>query len=141
MRAEKRYRDMTAREIHEVLADDVTRPELMATPGAVEILVEQAEMFDPELGDDEKEAIREIMGEYLAEHFGDRLRWVVEEKLGVTQREAAEWVGVDRCLFNRWICEPSKKPHLKNIVRCAKVLGVSKCWLIFGEGEPEGGEG
>lgn len=72
--------------------------------------------------------------------LGARIRWAVEERLGVTQAEAARRLGVKRPQLSRWIHQPGRPPNEASLRRIAELTGVSAAWLRYGVGEPDGAE-
>ncbi len=68
--------------------------------------------------------------------FAGRLRWTLEQCLGVTQSEVARRAGVSRQILNRWASDPTLNPEAASIEKLAAATGVSCAWLHYGEGDP-----
>jgi transcriptional regulator with XRE-family HTH domain len=71
--------------------------------------------------------------------FGKRLR---EQRLrkGLTQGDLAEKAGVHLVTICRWEKDVQVMSNVAAAAKAAKALGVSKAWLVYGEGEPPEGE-
>lgn len=72
--------------------------------------------------------------------LGARLRWAIEERLGITQAEAARRLGIKRPQLSRWLNQPSRPPSEASLARLAELTGVSAAWLRYGVGDPDGAE-
>lgn len=72
---------------------------------------------------------------------GERIRWMIEEGLGITHAEFARRLGVKPPQLSRWINRPDQAPGEAYLERMAELGGVSVPWLRYGVGEPgDGGE-
>jgi transcriptional regulator with XRE-family HTH domain len=64
--------------------------------------------------------------------FASRLR-SAREASGLTQQAACEAMGVSPTQMSNWERGKSS-PHLEDLARVARFLGVSAHWMLFGEG-------
>lgn len=71
---------------------------------------------------------------------GERIRWTIEERLGVTHAEFARRLGVKRPQLSRWINRPDLPPSEASLERIAELAGVPLAWLRYGVGSPDGAE-
>lgn len=69
---------------------------------------------------------------------GARIRWAIEERLGLTQAEAARRLGIKSPQLSRWLNQPSRPPSEASLRRIEELTGVSAAWLRYGLGSPEG---
>ena len=67
---------------------------------------------------------------------GERIRWTIEEHLGITHTEFARRLGIKRPQLSRWINRPEFPPNEASLERVAKLGNVSIAWLRYGAGEP-----
>jgi transcriptional regulator with XRE-family HTH domain len=65
---------------------------------------------------------------------GERIRWVIEERLGVTHAEFARRLGVKPPQLSRWINRPDSPPSEPYLERIAGLGNVPVAWLRYGEG-------
>jgi transcriptional regulator with XRE-family HTH domain len=68
--------------------------------------------------------------------IGERIRWIVEEHLGIPHLEFARRLGVKPPQLSRWINRPGSSPGEAYLERMAALSGVSLPWLRYGVGEP-----
>jgi hypothetical protein len=68
--------------------------------------------------------------------IGERIRWIVEEHLGIAHLEFAHRLGVKPPQLSRWINRPGSPPGEAYLARMAELGGVSLPWLRYGVGEP-----
>lgn len=75
---------------------------------------------------------------YPPEGFPKRLydAWIVS---GMTQTEAAGWIGYERKTFCHWIHGDSA-PNALALARLCILFGVSADYLLFGKGEKAHGK-
>jgi hypothetical protein len=69
------------------------------------------------------------------ESVGERIRWVIEEHLGVTHTEFARRLGVKPPQHSRWINRPDSPPSEPYLERIAGLGSVPVAWLRYGKGE------
>lgn len=67
---------------------------------------------------------------------GERIRWIVEERLGVSHKEFAGRLSVKGPQLSRWINRADYPPSEAYIERIARLGGVSAPWLRYGVGSP-----
>lgn len=65
---------------------------------------------------------------------GERIRWVIEERLGVTHANFARRLGVKPPQLSRWINRPDSPPSEPYLERIAGLGNVPVAWLRYGEG-------
>jgi transcriptional regulator with XRE-family HTH domain len=68
--------------------------------------------------------------------IGDRIRWIVEERLGTTHGDFARRLGVKPPQLSRWINRPDYPPSESYLGRIAELGGVRVAWLRYGVGDP-----
>ena len=66
---------------------------------------------------------------------GERIRWIIEERLGTSHAEFARRLGVKPPQLSRWINRADYPPGEGYAARIAELGGVSLAWLRYGEGE------
>ncbi len=71
---------------------------------------------------------------------GERIRWTIEERLGVSHAEFARRLGVKRPQLSRWVNRPDLPPSEASLERIADLAGVPVAWLRYGVGSPDGVE-
>jgi hypothetical protein len=67
--------------------------------------------------------------------IGDRIRWIVEERLGTTHTEFSRRLGVVLPQLSRWVNRPDHPPSERYLARMAELGGVPVAWLRYGVGE------
>ena len=72
--------------------------------------------------------------------IGERIRWLVERRLGVSHVEFARRLGVKPPQLSRWINRGDYPPSEGYLARIAELGGVPSAWLRYGVGEPDGVE-
>jgi transcriptional regulator with XRE-family HTH domain len=65
---------------------------------------------------------------------GERIRWVIEERLGVTHADFARRLGVKPPQLSRWVNRPDSPPSEPYLERIAGLGNVPVAWLRYGEG-------
>jgi transcriptional regulator with XRE-family HTH domain len=68
--------------------------------------------------------------------IGERIRWMIEERLHVSHAEFARRLGVKPPQLSRWVNRPDSAPGEESLRRIAELGGVSVAWLRYGVGEP-----
>lgn len=71
---------------------------------------------------------------------GERIRWLIEEGLGVTHADFARRLGVKPPQLSRWINRPDSPPSEPYLERMARLGNVPVAWLRYGEGGAGGRE-
>lgn len=67
--------------------------------------------------------------------LGGRLRWLIDHRLDVTHVEFAKMAKTGTPTLSRWVNNVNV-PQPGNVARIVKLTGVSRGWLLTGEGEP-----
>lgn len=65
---------------------------------------------------------------------GERIRSVIEEKLGITHADFARRLGVKPPQLSRWVNQPDSPPSEPYLEKIARLGGVTVAWLRYGEG-------
>lgn len=68
--------------------------------------------------------------------IGERIRWVIEQKLGTKQAEFARRIQEKPPQLNRWV-KDRNVPNDDALQKIASAGGVSVAWLRYGIGDPE----
>lgn len=69
--------------------------------------------------------------------MGERIRWVIEERLGTSHAEFARRLGVKPPQLSRWINRADFPPGEGYAARIAALGGVPLAWLRYGVGAPD----
>lgn len=69
--------------------------------------------------------------------IGDRVRWIVEDRLEISHAEFARRLGVKAPQLSRWINRPDYPPGEGYVARIAELGGVPASWLRYGVGDPD----
>lgn len=64
--------------------------------------------------------------------MGDRIRWLIEKKMELSQADFARQSGFHRQQLSQWINDPEKPPGKKNLQKLADIGGVTEAWLAYG---------
>ena len=65
---------------------------------------------------------------------GERIRSVIEEKMGITHADFARRLGVKAPQLSRWVNQPDSPPSEPYLEKIARLAGVPVAWLRYGEG-------
>lgn len=68
--------------------------------------------------------------------IGERIRWVIEERLGTSHAEFARRLGVKPPQLSRWINRVDLPPGEGYAARIASLGEVPLAWLRYGVGDP-----
>jgi hypothetical protein len=72
--------------------------------------------------------------------IGDRIRWIIEGRLGTSHAEFARRLAVKPPQLSRWINRPDYPPGEAYLARIAELGEVPLAWLRYGVGDPSSGE-
>jgi hypothetical protein len=85
------------------------------------------------MSDDEPAAVRAV-------GIGDRIRWIIEERLRTSHADFARRLEVKPPQLSRWINRPDYPPGEAYLARIAELGEVPVAWLRYGVGHPLPGE-
>ena len=72
--------------------------------------------------------------------IGDRIRWIIEDRLRTSHAEFSRRLAVKPPQLSRWINRPDYPPGETYLARIAELGEVPVAWLRYGVGDPLAGE-
>ena len=72
--------------------------------------------------------------------IGDRIRWIIEDRLRTTHADFSRRLGVKPPQLSRWVNRPDYPPGEAYLARIAELGAVPAAWLRYGVGDPLSGE-
>ena len=68
---------------------------------------------------------------------GGRITWIVKVKLKTNYTDLAKKLGTTKQLVSRWVNDAENPPGTASIAKIARIAGVSRAWLQYGQGSPD----
>src|SRR5688500_9279189 len=74
--------------------------------------------------------------------IGERIRWIIEDRLRTTHADFSRQLGVKPPQLSRWVNRADYPPGEAYLSRIAELGDVPAAWLRYGVGDPlDGGNG